>query len=206
MAGLQFHYSVMNAGKTTRLLQVRHNYVENGRNVLLFTSAVDDRAGVGRIASRMGLAADAVALRAGDDLLAMVSGEHAARPVDAVFLDEVQFMTAEHVRQAARVADGLGIPVLAYGLKNNAFGELFGPAVHALLALADEIREIERLCHCGRKATMILRYDADGTAVRSGTVVEVGGDDRYASVCRPHWGSGDIGASGRTGLLCREAA
>jgi thymidine kinase len=206
LSNLQFHYSVMNAGKTTRLLQVRHNYAENGGHVLLFTSAIDDRAGVGKVASRMGLAADAVALRAGDDLMAIVSGEHAVRAVAAVLLDEVQFMTVEHVRQAARVADRLGIPVLAYGLKNNAFGELFGPSVHALLALADEIREIERLCHCGRKATMILRYDADGMAVRAGAVVEVGGDDRYVSVCRPHWDAGEIGARQRASLACREAA
>ena len=134
MAKLHFYYSVMNAGKTTQLLQVRHNYVENGGRVLLFTSAVDDRDGVGRISSRMGLSAEAVPLRPADDLFALVAAEHAGLPVTAVLLDEVQFLQAEHVRQAARVVDDLGIPVMAYGLKNNVFGELFGPAVRAATA------------------------------------------------------------------------
>ena len=195
MAKLHFHHAVMNAGKTTQLLQVRHNYLENGGHVMLFTSAVDDRSGVGRVSSRMGFSADAIPLRDGDDLHAVVAREHARRPVTVVLLDEVQFMSPDHVRQAARVVDDLGVPVMAYGLKNDVFGELFGPSVHALLALADDIKEIKQLCHCGRKATMILRYGRDGVAVKTGSVVEVGGDDRYVSVCRPHWVQGDIGTS-----------
>jgi thymidine kinase len=192
MAKLHFRYSVMNAGKSTQLLQVRHNYVENGGHVMLFTSVVDDRDGVGRVSSRMGLSVEATPLRPGD--------EHARRPVVAVLMDEVQFMTSDNIRQAARVADGLGVPVMAYGLKNNVFGELFGEAVCTLLALADDIEEIKQLCHCARKATMILRYDRDGRAVKTGNVVEVGGDDRYVSVCRAHWVEGDIGHSRRAAL------
>ncbi len=206
MAKLHFHHSVMNAGKTTQLLQVRHNYVENGGHVLLFTSVVDDRDGVGRVSSRMGFSAEATPLRPTDDLHALVAAEHGRRPVTAVLIDEVQFLEPEHVRQAARVVDGLGVPVMAYGLKNNVFGELFGPAVCTLLALADDIKEIKQLCHCGRKATMILRYDRDGRAVKTGNVVEVGGDDRYVSVCRAHWGAGEIGASRLAALPPRSVA
>lgn len=200
MAKLHFHYSVMNAGKTTQLLQVRHNYVENGGRVLLFTSVVDDRDGIGRVTSRMGLSIEADPLGADDDLFAKVAGEHALSPVTCVLMDEVQFMTPDHIRQAARVVDELGVPVMAYGLKNNVFGELFGPAISTLLALAEDIKEIKQLCHCTRKATMILRYGPDGIAVKAGEVVEVGGDSRYVSVCRPHWMAGDIGAT-RRGLL-----
>lgn len=200
MAKLHFHYSVMNAGKTTQLLQVRHNYVENGGRVLLFTSIVDDRDGVGRISSRMGLSVEADPLRPEDDLYDKVARQHASSPVTVVLMDEVQFMAPEHIWQAARVVDELGIPVMAYGLKNNVFGELFGPAVSTLLALAEDIKEIKQLCHCTRKATMILRYGADGVALKEGEVVEVGGDSRYVSVCRPHWVAGDIGAV-RRGML-----
>lgn len=200
MAKLHFTHSVMNAGKSTALLQARHNYVENGGRVMLFTSLVDDRAGIGRISSRMGIAADAHALSGTDDLFAIVAAEHALLPITCVMIDEAQFLSANHVWQAARVVDELGVPVMAYGLKNNVFGEIFGPAVAALLALSDDIKELKQLCHCGRKATMILRYGPDGVAVKEGDVVEVGGDNRYVSVCRPHWMAGDIGPT-RRGLL-----
>lgn len=200
MAKLHFTHSVMNAGKSTALLQARHNYVENGGRVMLFTSLVDDRDGVGRISSRMGLSAEAQALADADDLFAVVSAAHALSPVTCVMIDEAQFLSPAHVWQAARVVDELGVPVMAYGLKNNVFGEIFGPAVAALLALSDDIKELKQLCHCGRKATMILRYGPDGVAVKEGDVVEVGGDNRYVSVCRPHWTAGDIGPA-RRGML-----
>src|ERR671917_209589 len=118
MAKLHFIYSVMNAGKTTHLLQVRYNYIENGGNVLLFTSLVDDRFGVGKVRSRIGIEADAIPLRKDDAIHAIVATEHAKRPVTAVLIDEVQFTTAEQVRQLARIVDELNIPVMAYGLKN----------------------------------------------------------------------------------------
>jgi thymidine kinase len=200
MAKLHFLYSVMNAGKTTHLLQVRYNYIENGGNVLVFTSAVDDRFGKGKIASRLGIEADATSLSAADDLAAIVRCENARRPVTVVLIDEVQFMTPDHVRQASWIVDALDIPVMAYGLKNNAYGHLFGETVSVLLALADTIREIKQLCHCGRKATMILKYDPSGAPVRSGEIVELGDESRYVSVCRRHWNEGDIGPAARAKL------
>jgi len=193
MAKLHFFYSVMNAGKTTHLLQAAFNWKANGGNILLFTSAVDDRYGVGKIASRIGLEAEAVALRRDDDLEAIVRSEHCRNPVTSVLVDEVQFLTEEHIRQMTRIVDNLGIPVMAYGLKNNFRGELFSPAVGLLLALADKIQEIKQLCHCGAKATMILKYDPNGRAIRSGPIVEIGGEGRYVSVCRRHWIKGDVG-------------
>lgn len=200
MAKLHFLFSVMNAGKSAHLLQVHHNYSMNLGNVALFTSGIDDRYGCGKIKSRIGLEADADALEKSDDVFRIVAAKHEKFPLTAVLLDEVQFLTADQIRQLARVVDELGIPVMAYGLKNNAFGELFSESIATLLALADQIHEIKQLCHCGRKATMILRYNSDGTPVRSGTVVEVGGDDRYVSVCRAHWNAGEIGPLARRGL------
>jgi thymidine kinase len=197
MAKLHFIYSVMNAGKTTHLLQVRYNYIENGGNVLLFTSLIDDRFGVGKVKSRIGLEADAIPLRKSDDIGAIVAAEHAKKPVTVVLVDEVQFMTADHVRQLAWIVDELNVPVMAYGLKNNVYGTLFSDAIIALMALAQDFQEIKQLCHCGRKATMILKYDRNGEAVRSGPVIEIGGEGRYVSVCRPHWTAGDIGPAAR---------
>lgn len=197
MAKLHFIYSVMNAGKTTHLLQVRYNYVENGGNVLLFTSLIDDRFGVGKVKSRIGLEADAIPLKKDDDIAAFVTAEHARKKVTVVLIDEVQFMTADQVRQLAWIVDELKIPVMAYGLKNNVYGTLFSDAISTIMALAEDFQEIKQLCHCGRKATMILKFDPNGEAVRSGPVIEIGGESRYVSVCRPHWMKGDIGPAAR---------
>ncbi|HEY8383395.1 MAG TPA: thymidine kinase [Microvirga sp.] len=206
MAKLHFLYSVMNAGKTTHLLQVRYNYIENGGNVLLFTSPVDDRYGIGKVRSRIGLEADARVLRKADSIGAIVAAEHAKRPVTAVLIDEVQFMTADQVRELAAIVDDLNVPVMAYGLKNNVYGTLFSDAIIAMMALADDFQEIKQLCHCGRKATMILKFDPNGEAVRSGEVVEIGGENRYVSVCRRHWMKGDIGPAARAILSKSMAA
>lgn len=197
MAKLHFLYSVMNAGKTTHLLQVRYNYIENGGHVLLFTSPIDDRFGVGKVKSRIGIEADATVLKREEAVGAIVAAEHARRKVTAVLIDEVQFMTADQVRQLAWIVDELGIPVMAYGLKNNVYGTLFSEAIQTMMALADDFQEIKQLCHCGRKATMILKFDPNGEPVRSGPVIEIGGESRYVSVCRPHWTKGDIGPAAR---------
>ncbi|HEU6442635.1 MAG TPA: thymidine kinase [Microvirga sp.] len=197
MAKLHFLYSVMNAGKTTHLLQVRHNYIENGGHVLLFSSPIDDRFGVGKVKSRIGIEADATVIRRDDAIDAVVAAEHARKKVTAVLIDEVQFMTADQVRQLAWIVDELGIPVMAYGLKNNVYGTLFSDAIATMMALADDFQEIKQLCHCGRKATMILKFDPNGEPVRSGPVIEIGGESRYVSVCRPHWTKGDIGPAAR---------
>lgn len=197
MAKLHFLYSVMNAGKSLQLLSVRQNYIENGGNVVLITSSIDRRSGVGKIASRIGISEDAIAIGEVDNLFEIVTTLHAKKPVTVVLMDEVQFMAAEHMWQAARIVDDLDIPVMAYGLKNNVFGELFGPAIHAVLALADDVKEIKQLCWCGRKAGQILRYDRQGQTEKSGKVIEVGGDNRYISVCRKHWMSDDIGPTRR---------
>lgn len=200
MAKLYLSYAAMNAGKSTMLLSVAHTYQTNGGTVLLFTSAIDNRSGVGKISSRIGISADAVALGEGDDVFDIVSARASEGPIAAVLMDEVQFMTSQHIEQAARVVDELDIPVMAYGLKNNVFGRLFSESMATLLALADEIREIRTTCHCQRKANMILRYSPSGAVEKSGVLIEIGGESRYVSVCRKHWMEGDIGPRARAGL------
>lgn len=187
MAKLYFHYSAMNAGKSTLLLQASYNYRERGMNTMLFTAALDDRAGAGRIASRIGLDADAETFDTETDFLARV-GQHreASGPVHCVFLDEAQFLTEAQVWQLARIADRLGVPVMAYGLRTDFQGKLF-PGSRALLAIADDLREVRTICKCGRKASMVVRLDGEGRVVKEGAQVEIGGNDRYVSLCRRHW-------------------
>ena len=186
MAKLYFHYSTMNAGKSTILLQASHNYRERGMATYLLTAKLDDRAGAGRIASRIGIAETAEIFDAGTDLFAAIERRRAGGPVDCVFLDEAQFLTREQVWQLARSVDDLGVPVMAYGLRVDFKGDLF-PGSAALLALADEMREVRTICHCGRKATMVVRRGPDGRALRDGAQVQIGGNETYVSLCRRHW-------------------
>jgi thymidine kinase len=186
MSKVYFYYSAMNAGKSTMLLQSSYNYHERGMRTLLFMPKIDTRAGAGRIQSRIGLAADAIALDDDTDLFARVQADHAAQPVACVLIDEAQFLTRTQVRQATEIADTLRIPVLCYGLRTDFQGTLF-PGSAELLALADNLIELKTICHCGRKATMNLRIGADGSAVKVGAQVEIGGNDRYVAVCRRHF-------------------
>lgn len=184
MAKLYFHYSTMNAGKSTLLLQASYNYRERGMQTLLLTAALDDRAGTGRIASRIGIADEALTFDSRSDLFALI--EERGKTSACIFIDEAQFLTREQVWQLARVADDLNIPVMCYGLRVDFQGELF-PGSAALLALADDMREVRTICHCGRKATMVIRRDAEGRAVTEGAQVQVGGNETYVSLCRRHW-------------------
>ena len=183
MAKLYFYYSAMNAGKTTALLQSAHNYRERGMHPVLFTPEIDDRHQVGAIRSRIGLESPALAFSAGDDLLEAVRGELERRNVHCVLVDEAQFLTREQVYQLTEVVDELGIPVLAFGLRTDFRGELFEGSRH-LLAWADELQELKTICHTGRKATMVVRVDERGYAIREGAQVEIGGNERYVSVSR----------------------
>jgi thymidine kinase len=186
MAKLYFYYASMNAGKSSGLLQAAFNYGERGMTVMLWTSAIDDRPGFGAISSRIGLAADAHRFDGVTDIHAEVIARHAVTPFACVLVDEAQFLTRAQVWQLARLADESQIPVLCYGLRTDFRGELFeGSAV--LLGIADALVELKAVCDCGRKATMNLRVDAAGRAVREGAQTEIGGNDRYVALCRRHF-------------------
>jgi len=186
MAKLYFYYASMNAGKSTVLLQASFNYRERGMHTMLFTAALDDRAGQGVIASRIGLSAPADVFAPETDLFAAVASAHAVNTLNCVLVDEAQFLTRDQVWQLARVADDLGIPVLCYGLRTDFLGNLF-PGSQWLLALADTLTELKAVCACGRKATMNLRIDGQGKPVASGQQTEIGGNDRYVALCRRHF-------------------
>jgi len=186
MAKLYFHYSTMNAGKSTILLQAAHNYRERGMHPYLLTASFDDRAGPGTIASRIGIEAEAQTYSAQTDLFETIVRARAHAPIDCIFLDEAQWLSEAQVWQLARVVDDLAVPVMCYGLRVDFRGKLF-PGSATLLALADEMREVRTICHCGKKATMVVRLDAHGKALTKGPQVLVGGNETYVSLCRRHW-------------------
>jgi len=192
MAKLYFYYSTMNAGKSTALLQAGHNYEERGMRTLLFTAQIDSREG-GRIHSRIGIEREALHFHPGLDLRQQILAEHRSAALACVLVDESQFLTPAQVKQLGAVVDELDIPVLCYGLRTDFRGELF-PGSAQLLGWADNLVEIKTICHCGRKATMVVRVKGDGTAEREGAQIEIGGNDRYVPLCRRHFSQALAGA------------
>jgi len=186
MAKLYFHYSTMNAGKSTLLLQASHNYREGGMATYLITAQFDNRAGQGRIASRIGIGEAADTFAPTDDMYLKLQQRLAQGPVACVFVDEAQFLSKDQVWQLARAVDDLKVPVMCYGLRVDFQGNLF-PGSAALLAWADEMREVRTICHCGKKATMVIRRGPDGRALTAGEQVVIGGNETYVSLCRRHW-------------------
>jgi len=189
MAKLYFYYSAMNAGKSTTLLQASYNYRERGMHTLVLTPELDSRFGIGKVASRIGLEADAVSFQPHDNLRSLCDREHTQQPLHCVFVDEAQFLTKQQVQQLTDIVDELDIPVLAYGLRTDFLGNLFEGSQY-LLAWADSLQEIKTICHCGRKANMVLRIDAAGNALKEGEQIKVGGNESYVSVCRRHYKKG----------------
>ena len=186
MAKLYFYYSSMNAGKTTALLQSSYNYKERGMNTMVMAPLLDDRFGDGKVTSRIGIDAEATSFKKDDDLFKIVQSEINNRPLHCVLIDEAQFLTRDQVFQLSDVTDKLNIPVLAYGLRTDFQGEPFEGSKY-LLAWSDNLKELKAICHCGTKATMVIRLDEDGNAVTEGSQVEIGGNDRYVSMCRKHF-------------------
>jgi thymidine kinase len=186
MAKLYFQYSTMNAGKTTLLLQASHNYRERGMETYLLTAQMDTRVGQGRIGSRIGIGADADTFATHENIFAKIERRLVEGPCACVFIDEAQFLTPDQVWELARAVDDLGVPVMCYGLRVDFQGKLF-PGSATLLALADEMREIRTICHCGKKATMVIRQDETGKALIDGDQIQIGGNETYVSLCRRHW-------------------
>ena len=192
MAKLYFNYSSMNAGKSTMLLQANHNYIERGMKPRIYTSDLDNRFGEGEIVSRIGLKEKSNIFTSKTDIYNDVLNIHNNSIVDCVLIDEAQFLTQNQVIQLGKVVDELDIPVLAFGIRTDFQGNLFEGSKY-LLAWADNLKEIKTVCHCGRKATMVLRLNAKGEVVSDGTQIEIGGEEKYVSVCRKHFIKKNIG-------------
>ncbi|MCJ7590455.1 MAG: thymidine kinase [Woeseiaceae bacterium] len=186
MAKLFFYYSSMNAGKSTALLQSSYNYRERGMNTLVMAPQLDNRYGSGKVKSRIGIETSATVFSKDDDLFEVIAAQNGKETLHCVLVDEAQFLTREQVFQLGDVTDRLNIPVLAYGLRTDFQGEPFEGSKY-LLAWSDNLNEIKAICHCGSKATMVIRLDSEGKAVTEGSQVEIGGNDRYVSMCRKHF-------------------
>ena len=194
MAKLYFHYSSMNAGKSTALLQADHNYIERGMRSLLFTAKLDDREGSGVISSRIGIKKNAIPFSADDNLYDIIHDYHVKNNLSCILVDEAQFLNRYQVEELAKTVDHLGIPVLTYGIRTDFKGEVFEGSKF-LMAWADEIREIKTICHCGKKATMNARVSSSGVKETAGEQIEIGGNERYISLCRRCFSNGVTGVN-----------
>jgi len=186
MAQLYFYYSSMNAGKSTHLLQSSYNYQERGLTTAIYTAKIDDRFAKGKVASRLGIDADAYLFDDNSNMFIDIKEKNLQAKLDCVLIDEAQFLSTEQVKQLTDVVDLLHIPVLAYGIRTDFLGETFSGSA-ALLAWADKLVELKTICHCGRKANFVIRQDANGVVVKVGQQVEVGGNERYEPLCRAHF-------------------
>ena len=183
MAKLYFNYSSMNAGKSTALLQANHNYIERGMHTQLFTSSKDERYGINEIVSRIGIKADANPFSETSNIFVQVQEMDQSKKINCVLIDEAQFLSKIQVQQLGQIVDDLNIPVLAFGIRTDFQGELFEGSKY-LLAWSDNLKEIKTVCHCGRKATMVVRIDKTGEIISEGVQNEVGGNERYVPLCR----------------------
>ncbi|MDO5079331.1 MAG: thymidine kinase [Streptococcus minor] len=189
MAQLYYKYGTMNSGKTIEILKVAHNYEEQGKPVVIMTSALDTRDGFGKVSSRIGMKREAVAIDDEMDVYGFIR-DMSPKPY-CVLIDEAQFLRRHHVYDLARVVDELGVPVMAFGLKNDFRNELFEGSKHLLL-LADKIDEIKTICqYCSKKATMVLRTQ-DGKPTYEGEQIQIGGNETYIPVCRKHYFNPEI--------------
>ena len=192
MAKLYFNYSSMNAGKSTMLLQANHNYQERGMSTIIYTSSVDDRYGKKEIVSRIGLKAESNIFSSDTNIYKEVISFNKDKGVDCVLIDEAQFLSKDQVAQLGQIVDDLDIPVLTFGIRTDFKGNLFEGSEY-LLAWADNLKEIKTVCHCGRKATMVLRLDENGNVLETGDQIEIGGNEKYVSICRKHFYEKNIG-------------
>jgi len=186
MAKLYFSFSTMNAGKSTVLLQASHNYGERGMKTMLFTAELDNRSKVGNISSRIGLSEKASTFNNNDNLFYSVEKRLKKDKISCVFVDEAQFLTDKQVWELSDVVEILKVPVMCFGLRTDFQGKLFEGS-STLLAISDELKEIKTICHCGKKANMVVRVDSNGKVLKEGAQIEIGGNEKYISLCRKHW-------------------
>ena len=194
MAKLYFNYSSMNAGKSTMLLQANHNYLERGLMPVIYTSHLENRFSENEIVSRIGLKHKSNIFTTKTDIYKDISKLSDKVSIDCLLIDEAQFLTKDQVKQLGIIVDKLDIPVMTFGIRTDFQGNLFEGSKY-LLAWADNLKEIKTICHCGRKATMVLKINSSGKIILEGTQIDIGGQEKYVSVCRKHFFEKNIGTN-----------
>ena len=194
MAKLYFNYSSMNAGKSTMLLQANHNYLERGLMPVIYTSYLENRFSENEIVSRIGLKHKSNIFTTKTNIYKDISKLSDKFSVDCLLIDEAQFLTKDQVKQLGIIVDKLDIPVMTFGIRTDFQGNLFEGSKY-LLAWADNLKEIKTICHCGRKATMVLKINSSGKIILEGTQIDIGGQEKYVSVCRKHFFEKNIGTN-----------
>ena len=194
MAKLYFNYSSMNAGKSTMLLQANHNYLERGLMPVIYTSHLENRFSENEIVSRIGLKHKSNIFTTKTNIYKDISKLSAKFSIDCLLIDEAQFLTKDQVKQLGIIVDKLDIPVMTFGIRTDFQGNLFEGSKY-LLAWADNLKEIKTICHCGRKATMVLKINSSGKIILEGTQIDIGGQEKYVSVCRKHFFEKNIGTN-----------
>lgn len=196
MAKLYFRYGAMGSSKSANILMVRYNYEEREQYAVLLKPRVDNRDGEGIIMSRIGLSAPAGYV---DSFLKEVTEnwkvedtEHIyqGKKVDAVLVDEAQFISKEEVDLLSDIVDFYEIPVICYGLRTDFMNRLF-PGSERLMEIADVIEEVPTVCWCGRRAQYNVRYE-NGKIVREGAQILLGSNESYMALCRKHYKEGKL--------------
>lgn len=194
MAKLYFRYGSMGSGKTIDLLKINYNYKERGKNTLILTPSIDNRFGVGKVKSRIGIEESAISVSIDDSILKIFKSKCLDSQnnviVDCILIDESHLLNEKQILELSDIVDLYDVPVIAYGLKSDFKQDLF-PGSKALLSICDVIENISSICWCGKKATVNARV-INNEIVYTGDQVLIGGNEIYTSLCRKHWKEGKI--------------
>lgn len=179
---LFFRYGAMNCGKTTHLLMTAHNYEEQGMKPIVLKATLDTKGG-NTVINRMGETRNVdYLIHKEDNIIDLVKNNH--QDIHCFLVDEAQFLEPEQVDQLLQITIQFSVPVIAYGLRTDAFNMGF-PGATRLLQIADSIEEMKTICKCGSKATFVIRK-INGKDTFSGSQIAIDGegDVTYESVCK----------------------
>ena len=194
MAKLYFKYGAMASSKTANALMTRFNYQEKGNCVWLIKPDIDNRddytdengVRVTVVKSRIGLSAVADVIGREENILERFQTMNTLTPIDVIICDECQFLTEAQVDQMKYIAEFCNTPVLCFGLRSDFLTKMFEGSKR-LFEIADSINEIKSVCKCGKKAIVNARIDENGKVITQGNQIEIGGNDKYESMCWGCW-------------------
>lgn len=204
MSKLYFKFGAMGSSKTANALMTRFNYLEKNHSVWLIKPQTDtrddytDESGkiVTVVKSRIGLEAPANVIKDNADITELFKTASAdivindtvvkTQKIDVIICDECQFFTEDQIDQLKYIAENENVPVICFGLRSDFRTKLF-PGSKRLFEIADSITEVKSICECGKKAIVNARFDGNGNIVTDGAQVDIGGNEKYKSMCWSCW-------------------